>query len=484
MKHAKRLIAAISLGLVLLIPGYAQKLSDDPRVSSALEVLKVWLDAERAYDQIPGVSGAVVHDQEVIWSGGFGYADPGRKAPATGSTIYSICSISKLFTSIAVMQLRDAGKLRLDDPVVKHLPWFTIKRTYPDAPEITIEGLLTHASGLPRESDYPYWTGPDFNFPTHEQIVAMISRQQTLYPAETYWQYSNLGLTLAGEIVAAASGMPYADYVQRNIIDPLGLASTTPEIPEKQHGARLAAGFAAMNREGKREAMPFFQVRGIAPAAGFASTAEDLAKFASWQFRLLRKGGSEVLKANTLREMQRVHWLDFDFKNSWGLGFEVYRAENKTFVGHGGFCPGYRTAIVIKPDEFISAIFMANALGVDSEVFAGRMYELVAAAINDAVKNPKAAKPVDPELKKYTGSYNDWFGREMAIVVWEGGLAALSLPTMEPVKQIEKLQKTGVHTFRRIREDGVLGEEVVFEMGPDGRPTRLKWHSNYYPRAR
>jgi len=484
MKHFRWLIATILIVFVISGPAYAQKLSADPRVASAVEVLKVWLDAQRAYEQIPGVSGAVVYDQELVWSGGSGYADPTRKAPATPSTIYSICSISKLFTSIAVMQLRDAGKLRLDDPVSKHLPWFTIKRTSADAPEITIEGLLTHASGLPRESDYPYWTGPDFIFPTHDQIVAMISKQQTLYPAETYWQYSNLGLTLAGEVVAAVSGMPYAEYVQRKILDPLGLTSTTPEIPERQRGARLAAGFGAINREGKRIAMPFFQARGIAPAAGFASTAEDLARFASWQFRLLRKGGAEVLKANTLREMQRVHWLDSNFENSWGLGFEVLRAEGKTFVGHGGFCPGYRTAILLKPDDFVSTVFMANALRVESETFAGRMYDIVAPAIKDAVKNPKAAKRVDPELKKYLGSYDDSFGGEIAIVIWEGGLAALSLPTMDPAKQMTKLQKTGLHTFRRIRQDEALGEEVVFEMGPDGRPSRLKWHSNYYPRVR
>ena len=168
--------------------------------------------------------------------------------------------------------------------------------------------------GLPRESDYPYWTGPDFPFPTHEQIVERISKQRTLYPAETYFQYSNLGLTLAGEVVAAASGMPYADYVRLNILEPLGLASTTPEIPAAERGGRLAAGYGAPKRDGGRAAMPFFQARGVAPAAGFASTVEDLARFAQWQFRLLRGGVTEVLKANTLREMYRVHWVDPDFE--------------------------------------------------------------------------------------------------------------------------------------------------------------------------
>ena len=147
---------------------------------------------------------AIVHDQDLIWSRAWGSADLEANKPAEPDTIYSICSISKLFTSVAVMQLRDEGKLKLDDPVEKHLPWFDLKKTFPDSPPITIEGLLTHSSGLPRESDHPYWTGPDFPFPTREQIIERLSNQETLYPAETYFQYSNLGLTLAGEFAVAS----------------------------------------------------------------------------------------------------------------------------------------------------------------------------------------------------------------------------------------------------------------------------------------
>ncbi len=483
MKPTRFLPIVLFSAFVLAGPARPQCLAEDPRVASALEVMRVWLDAQRAYEQIPGVSAALVHDQQLLWSGAFGSADLARTAAATPKTIYSICSISKLFTSISVMQLRDAGKLRLDDPVSKHLPWFTIERSAPDGAEITIEGLLTHASGLPRESDYPYWTGPEFPFPTREQIIERISKQRTLYPAETYFQYSNLGLTLAGEVVAAASGMPYAEYVRRNILDPLGLSSTTPEVPAAERGGRLATGYSAMTRDGVREAMPFFQARGVAPAAGFASTAEDLARFAQWQFRLLRGGATEVLKANTLREMYRVHWVDPDFETTWGLGFSVSRSGGKTFVGHGGSCPGYRTEVLLKPDEAVAAIFLSNALGVDSGLFAQRMYDIVAPAIAAAVKDPKGAKAPDPELKRFTGSYASSFGGEIAIVVWEDSLASLWLPTMDPVRGLTKLRKTGDGTFRRIREDGELGEEVVFESGADGRVTRLKWHSNYYPRT-
>jgi len=105
---------------------------NDPRVISALEMLEVWIDAQLEYEQIPGIAVAIVHDQDLLWSRGFGYADLERKVAVSPQTIFSICSISKLFTSIAVMQLRDAGKLNLDDPIKKHLPWFDIQQTYKD----------------------------------------------------------------------------------------------------------------------------------------------------------------------------------------------------------------------------------------------------------------------------------------------------------------------------------------------------------------
>ncbi len=182
---------------------------NDPRVISALELLEVWIDAQLAYDHIPGISAAIVHDQDLLWSRGFGYADLEAEAAISPQTIFSICSVSKLFTSIAVMQLRDAGKLNLDDPIDKHLPWFDIQQTYTDVAPATVRSLLTHTSGLPRESPFPYWTDPTFPFPTREAMMESVSGQRTLYPTDRYFQYSNLGMALLGEIVGAASSMPY-----------------------------------------------------------------------------------------------------------------------------------------------------------------------------------------------------------------------------------------------------------------------------------
>jgi CubicO group peptidase (beta-lactamase class C family) len=453
-------------------------------VASALELVEIWMEAQVDYEDLPGVSMGVVSGQDLIWSQGFGYADVESRRPATPDTIYSICSISKLFTSISVLQLRDAGKLDLDDPVGEILPWFDIQNTFPDGPAITVRRILTHSSGLPREAGYPYWTGPEYPFPTHEQIIERLPEQETLYPAAEYFQYSNLGLTLAGEIVAAVSGQPYSEYVRQNVLDPLGLESTTPEIPDAQRGRRLATGYTSKLRDGRRKVVPDYLVRGIAPAAGFTSTVEDLARFAAWQFRLLEKGGKEVLAANTLKEMQRVHWIDPDWETTWGLGFSVSRRDDKTFVGHGGSCPGYRTQLLMSPKDRIAVIFMTNGQGTDTGMYANRTFDAVAPAIIAALAAPGEGAAPDPAFEKYVGRYERPLGGESYVFPWEGSLAVLPLPTSNPVTSLMRIRHVGEDTFRRIRDDGELGEEIVFEVDADGAVIRMWRHSNPSYRVR
>ncbi|MEX1309562.1 MAG: serine hydrolase domain-containing protein, partial [Candidatus Sulfomarinibacteraceae bacterium] len=171
-------------------------LGNDARVADAVAAWETWIEYQLAINRIPAASVGIVHDQELLSARGFGLANPATAEPATAETIYSICSISKLFTSVALMQLKEEGKVRLDAPVADYLDWFTLKDVHPDDEEITVRRLLSHSSGLPRESDYPYWSDPDFVFPTHDEIVDRLSDQQTLYPSSRYFQYSNLGLTL------------------------------------------------------------------------------------------------------------------------------------------------------------------------------------------------------------------------------------------------------------------------------------------------
>jgi CubicO group peptidase (beta-lactamase class C family) len=471
-----------------------------PRVVEALALLEVWADAERAYRDIPAVSMALVNGDDVFWSRGFGLAHRETRVAAAPDTLYSICSISKLFTALGVMQLRDQGRLELDEPIGSYLSWFDLQQAHEESPPITLRAILTHSSGLPRESAHPYWTGPDFPFPTREAVIEELSEQATLYPAERYFQYSNLGITLAGEVVAARSGEPYGAYVEKNILDPLGLRDTTPFLPAEERGKRLATGYGRRRREGAREPLPFFQTNGIAPAAGFASTALDLGRFAAWQLGLLEKGGAQVLKASTLREMHRVHWMDPDWKTTWGLGFSIARHGEATLVGHGGSCPGYRTELSIAPADRFAVAFLSNAIDAETNVFTRAAYDLVVPALKTAraeleedgaaggepgsdgeerasgagSAGTEAAAAFDASL--YTGIYASVWG-EAAIVRWDGGLAVVPLPTDAPRRRLETLKHVDGHTFRRVRDDGELGETMTFEL-EDGRVVRARRHGN------
>src|SRR6516225_949623 len=144
-----------TLGICLILafpyccPG---ALTDDPDVKGAERLFTSWIRGQLAYRNLPGLAVGVVYDQQLVWAQGFGFADVDKKIPMTPATKFRMASHSKLFTATAIMQLRDAGKVHLDEAVSAYLPWFHISPANADDPAITIEELLTHSAGLPREA--------------------------------------------------------------------------------------------------------------------------------------------------------------------------------------------------------------------------------------------------------------------------------------------------------------------------------------------
>ena len=444
----------------------------------ALHFIDTWIEAQRDFLDIPSVSVAIVKDQEIIWSKAYGMADTEKKVAASTNTIYSICSITKLFTSIAIMQLYDAGKLRLDDNIETILPHYNLKQQYKESGAITIRSLLTHSSGLPRESDYPYWTGPDFPFPSQMQLNAKLSEQQTLYPSSTVFQYSNLGMSLLGEVVEKISGQPYDVYVAENFLKPLRLTSTNTYLPANEWGKKMAIGYGAVKREGARDKVNLFDAKGIKAAAGFSSNVEDLARFASWQFRLLNNGSAEILKSSTLKEMHRVQWVDPDWKTFWGLGFSISQPDGITIVGHGGSCPGYRTTLQLDAKEKMAYTVMINAGGESPDFIAKEISEIFSKIPKD--KTPKIN---NINLEQYAGTYSaqPW-GSEKIVTAWYGDLVMLNLPNDNPDESMTVLQHVSGDTFRRVRKDKTLAEEIIFIKDNSGKVMKIFQHSNYSTR--
>ncbi len=459
----------------------SQPLAQDPEIAAKIKLFEVWTIAQMDYYDLPGLAVAIVYDQDMIYANGFGLADVKNKTPMTSSTIFRIASITKTFTSTAILQLRDAGKLHLDDPIAKYLPWFDIKHRFPEAPEITIRHILTHTSGLPREAAFPYWT--DHKFPTLEQIKATLPDQETTYPSETKYKYSNLGMALLGQIVVAASGEEYETYIQKHILEPLGMSSTSVNL-SKDHFKRLAVGYGRRLENGKRKVMDFTDSKGLTPAANMSSTVEDLARFISLQFRDGKPGGAQILKGSTLKEMQRVHWLNSSWKSGRGLGFSISQQGSRTLVGHGGWVAGYRTQILFCPDEKIGVVVMSNAEDGSPSMFANRVFDVVAPAITKAVTPSKTPAKADPVWQKYVGRYADPTDWEYQVMILNEKLVLYGFdypPEENPEYSLIELTPVAEHTFRMTGENG-NGELLVFEINKKGEVERIKKGENYiYP---
>jgi hypothetical protein len=174
-----------------------------------------------------------------------------------------------------------------------------------------------------------------------------------------------------------------------------------------------------------------------------------------------------------------------------GLGFGVTRRDDKTFVGHGGSCPGYRSQLDLQLDDKIATIAMANAM-VDAGLFTRRAYEIVAPAIEAATgvtedegaeREAGPVKEMPGELQKYVGIYDSFpWGGESQIIPWKGGLASVSFPTDDPLEGLVRLKHVEGHIFRRIRSDETLGEEWIFDVNEEGEVIRRWVHGNASPK--
>ncbi len=434
-------------------------------LATAIGLLDKWTAYQVRERRLPGVAVGLVHQGDLIWGKGYGLADMEQQTPITLDTRFRIASITKTFTGVAVMQLRDAGKLRLDDPAAEYLDWFDLR--YEDAPAITIRHLLTHTSGLPRDATVPHWT--EHVFQSWDEVVATTKQRKPVLPPRQEFGYSNLGYTLLGGIIEAVSGESWADYIQRHILDPLDMRDTvvTPAGGE----ANLATGYFMPDESGVRHAAPFIPTNGFSPSASMASSVNDLAKYMRFH---LGMDSTPVLKAHTLREMHTVDWLHKDWSGGYGPGIGIYRIGDWTMSGHSGGYNGYLTQFSLCRDHKAGVIVLTNSLGSDPYSFVEQAYKLVLPEIIK-INTPKPAE-AKAEWQKFTGTYVDSWS-EIEVIVRGGQLQVVSVQWLQlPPAVLEPTDDPAVFT---IKEPNGTRETARFEQNDAGEITRI-WLRNEY----
>ena len=376
----------------------------EPYRAVAAELEKL-ITEEVADKRLPALSIALVDDQRVVWAKGFGFQDRDRKIPASAETVYRVGSVSKLFTDVAVMQLVEQGQLDLDAPVVKYIPDFKPK-TQPKHKPITLRMLMAHRSGLIREPPVGNYFDP--SIPTLMKTVASLNGIDMAYPPGERTKYSNAAIGVVGYTLQKTQNEPFEKYVQRRVLDPLGMRGSS-FLPT--HSVTKNFADAVMwTYHGREFPAPTFEL-GMAPAGCMYSTVLDLAKFQSCLFADGKVGDTQLVKPATIEEMFRSQFKQGGAPDVFGLGFRLSKLDGQKRVGHGGAIYGFATEWAALPEPKLGVVVVCSrdvANSVVTRIADDALRLAVAAKAGKPLPEIERTKPIPIEVvRKMVGRFQN-----------------------------------------------------------------------------
>ncbi|MFD7321317.1 serine hydrolase domain-containing protein [Streptomyces sp. NPDC059875] len=337
----------------------------------------------------PSFVGAVARDGAMVWSGSRSCVD--GHAP-DADTQYRIGSLTKVFTAVLVMRLRDEGLLDLNDLLEKHLSGTRVG-------EVTIAQLLGHSAGLAAETPAPWWERTPGT--VRPELADVLGDAPLVHPAGRRHHYSNPGYTLLGSLIEQVRGVSWEEALRGEILEPLGLTRTSVQ-PVAPH----AGGWAVHPWADVMLPEPSEHLGVMAPAGQLWSTAEDLCRFAGF----LAQGDDRVLSAASVEEMRTPAAPPGagDWEGGYGLGLQLVRKDGRTLIGHTGSLPGFVACLWVSVEDGLGAVALANATsGPLTSVVAADLVRIVAEA---EPRFPEPWRPlpeaeVDQELLELTGPW-------------------------------------------------------------------------------
>ena len=429
------------------------ELSDPTR-----RALRRTLLERQAEHRVPGLFGGVVRDHRLIWGEGVGSADLGRPGePPTADSQFLIASITKTFTAVLVMALRDEGKLSLDD---------TLDTLVPETKHggITIRQMLAHVSGMQREPVGDVWE--TLEQPDRDQLVNGFNEAERVLKPHHRWHYSNLVYAMLGEVVARLDGGDWYDSLRTRILRPLEMTRTTLGLAGEH-----VTGYYVPPYSDVPVVEPLIDTLALAPCGGLASTANDLATWAAF----LAEPAEEVLKADTLDEMfQPQIMADLDrWQLAFGLGFMLLRSGDRIFVGHTGGMPGHITGLFTHRDSGTAGIALMNSTSApDPAAFA---VDLANEVIDTDPAEPELWVPGPQVPDELAGVIGRWYSEGMPFVfsVRDGHLEAkgADAPAHKPPSVFVRVADD-VYRTESGRETGEL---LRITRDGDGKVVKMNW---------
>jgi CubicO group peptidase (beta-lactamase class C family) len=306
---------------------------------------------------IPGLAIAVVDDQGILWEEGFGYTDWDRKTPITPNTLFSIQSMSKSLTATAAMFAAQDGLVDLDAPITTYLPNFTVHSIFEDHPEqkMTLRILLSHTAGYPHDTSY----GNNEDHPavfSFEKHIASISNTWLMFPVGTRYSYSNEDTDLVGYILQVLSGMPFIQYVQKEVLDPLGMRDSTLDFQRVRATSTRAIG----HHGDKLPIRPPIDIL-IIPSGGVWTSAEDMARYLQFHINEGALDGKRLLKSD-LAETMYTPPNPAAADVGYALGIYLETRNGARYLQHGGGGFGFTNYMAWYPDLKLGAVVLSNTI--------------------------------------------------------------------------------------------------------------------------
>jgi CubicO group peptidase (beta-lactamase class C family) len=437
---------------------------DAARVREAMAYYDRWLSFQQRYQRIPGVQAAVRLRDEVLLDTAHGYADLAGAVALTTRHLFRIASHSKTFTATVVLQLAERGTVRLDDPAGQWVPW--LREEGSALADATLRELLSHSAGVSRDSrDGDHWLLHQ-PFPDEATLRAkLLDPGAAVLPRNERFKYSNLGYSLLGLVIEAATGQSYADAVRAGVLEPLGLRDTGPEL-DPARASELATGYSALAYGDDRVPIEHVDTRAMAAATGFYSTARDVVDYLAAHF--LRD--SRLLGDDSKRVMQHAAWDTGDDDGRYALGFSVTPVGGHSLIGHGGGYPGHITRSVADPAAGLAISVLTNAIDGPARGLAHAAVRLADLACTSATTPAPT-----PDAARFTGRFANLWG-VLDVAVLGGRLYAIDPSGPDPAEEPVPLDRLDDATLRVAGGSGFgsYGEQVRYERAGDGRIVRLR----------
>jgi CubicO group peptidase (beta-lactamase class C family) len=364
------MLAALVAGAAYLVsrPGSGTPRANGAAAAPEFAAIERFVEDEMAAQRIPGLALGIVRDDRIVYLRGFGEADESGRA-VTPQTPFIIGSLSKSFTALAIMQLVEAGKIELDAPAQRYLPWFRVADETASA-EITVRHLLNHTSGLSTKTGRSYQGNGDTSLAALERAVRKLSSAELTAPVGETFQYSTINYAVLGLIVQTVAGRSYESYVQAKILDPLEMHdSFTSEAAAEKGG--LATGHNYWFGRPRAAELPYN--RGLLPAGYLISSAEDMTHYLIAQLDGGRYGTASVLSPAGVGELHRPAVRTSKADTSYGMGWLVGPINGIPAIHHQGETFNFHANAVLVPRSRTGVVVLINAENSVDLFLAGRM---------------------------------------------------------------------------------------------------------------